>query len=219
MYATDLSPGAHTAAVSGGRIRVHVTWDDRAVERVDEYDMRTQELLVRKWRSANALGRKRAWEFEVGEEGRTTSDAAATRGAGGGDGAGGAAPDLRVSSKNPVFLRRDTPRAFVFRVRNLPYSREIYQLSLDEEKQQIVLRTTNRKYYKRFDLPALKRLGLPLETGALSYDYDAGTKVLLIRYGKPAPLLQFEMAERKRHLSKVAQPGQAKEGNVDCATQ
>ena len=42
MYATDLSPGAHTAAVSGGRIRVHVTWDDRAVERWirDKYEKR-----------------------------------------------------------------------------------------------------------------------------------------------------------------------------------
>jgi|TARA_B100000780_G_C20999373_1_gene399819 hypothetical protein len=179
--------------------------------------MKSKELTVRKWRSSNALGKKRSWEYEIGEQGRETSNT--------NDGSESVAVDLFVSSSNPVFLRRDQPRAFVFRVRNLPYPREVYEISIDEEKQQIVLRTSNKKYFKRFDLPALKRLELPLDTSALTYDYDSSSKVLIMRYGKPKQVIEHEMEERQRHLSNVSTdnkkklPGAADGGAPDCKTQ
>jgi hypothetical protein len=214
MYNSSLGTGNSSAAVVGNKIQVQINWDSAAVERLDEYDMQTKELITRKWRTSNALGKQRSWEYEIGEEaGRNKSDSTVADGGG-----ASVTVDLFVSRSNPVFMRRDQPRAFVFRVSNLPYPRDVYQISLDEEKQQIVLRTTNKKYFKRFDLPALRRLELPLETRALTYDYDASTKVLIMRYEKPKQVIQHEMEERSRHLSKVA-TGEQKEASPDCKTQ
>jgi len=211
MNNSSLGSGSFSAAVVGNKVQVHITWDSQALERVDEYDMESKELITRKWRSSNPLGKKRPWEFEIGELGRGKSDDSST-----GDSV--AATDLFISSSNPVFMTRDHPRAFIFRVRNLPYPREVYQISLDEEKQQIVLRTSNKKYFKRFGIPALRRLELPLETNALTYDYDSSSKVLVMRYAKPKQVIQHEMEERSRHLSKVSS-SEKKEGATDCKTQ
>ena len=218
MYNSSLGSGESAAVVVGSKIQVSITWDDQALERIDEYDIKSKELVTRKWRSANALGKKRPWEFEIGEVGRKDS-APSSEGSGSGSTTESVAVDLFVSSSNPVFMRRDHPRAFVFRVRNLPYPREVYQITLDEEKQQIVLRTSNKKYFKRFDLPALRRLELPLETSALTYDYDSTSKVLVMRYEKPSAVIQHELEERQRHLSKVSK-GKKEEGATDdCRTQ
>jgi len=218
MYHTNLGAGAFSAVVVGAKIQVQINWDDVSLERVDEYDMQSKELVTRKWRETNALGKKREWQYEVGEPGRGKSSAAASGSGAAADGSSGAAVDLFVASSNPVFLRRDDLRAFVFRIRNLPYPRDVYQISLDDEKQQIVLRTSNKKYFKRFDMPALKRLEIPLETNALTYDYDSTSNVLIMRYAKPNQVIAHEQEERQRHLSKVAN-GEKKDGDVDCKTQ
>jgi hypothetical protein len=49
------------------------------------------------------------------------------------------------SSLNPVFVSRDSKQFFEWRIRNIPYPIENYELSVDDEKQQIVLRTANKK--------------------------------------------------------------------------
>ena len=223
MYEDNGAPADSTVEVVGSKIRVCSTWSGGgagSVERVDEYEMSSKELFIRKWRVANALGRKRDWEYEIGEADRGLDRGAGTGGggaAGGGVGRGGGL--LAVASVNPVFLRRDSPRAFVFRVRNLRFPRDVYQLSIDDDKQQIVLRTSNKKYFKRFDIPALKRLGLPLETSALTYDYDSGTGVLIMRYGKPMALMQMEMEERAKAMQRAQTRKQGGEAAGDCATQ
>jgi hypothetical protein len=38
---------------------------------------------------------------------------------------------------------------FQYRIRNLPYPEEVYQLEVDSEKQEIVVKTTVKKYFKR----------------------------------------------------------------------
>lgn len=50
-----------------------------------------------------------------------------------------------------MFSRKDSVKDFEFRVRNLPYTSENFEVSIDEDKQQIVIRTKNKKYFKRFD--------------------------------------------------------------------
>jgi len=56
----------------------------------------------------------------------------------------------------PLFVRLDTSAAFEFRIRNLSWPAETYQLSIDDATQEIVLRTTNKKYYKRWSIPDIK---------------------------------------------------------------
>lgn len=67
-----------------------------------------------------------------------------------------------MSQTNPVCIRKDTLKAYQFRVRNLPYPIETYSVEVDNEKQQIVIRTSNKKYFKRLDLTDMNRLRLKL---------------------------------------------------------
>ena len=72
----------------------------------------------------------------------------------------------------------------------MPYPKETYIIEVDHEKQQIVLKTTNKKYYKRIDLPDLKRLGLRLAEENVAWKYANNTVV--ISYDKPAEVKQKE---------------------------
>jgi len=45
----------------------------------------------------------------------------------------------------PVCVRADTRQSFEWRIRNLPYSIETYDVTVDETGRAIVIRTTNKK--------------------------------------------------------------------------
>jgi hypothetical protein len=193
--------------VSGGRKRVHTTWPD-GQEFVEEFSAQTEELLVRRWKAAaSALGKAPSWEYEIGEAPAVVGASAGGSALGGG---------FRVSSsRNPAFLCRDSPDCFVWRVRNVPYAEEVYQLAVDHEKQQILLRTSNKKYFKRWDIPTLKRLGLGLDMSRLSYSHSGTT--LVIKYEKDDTVLVYEEESRQRRLRAVDAGGA--DGDVGCAQQ
>merc|ERR1712178_272310 len=92
---------------------------------------------------------------------------------------------MRVSSSNPIFLRKDTPEHFQWRIRNLPYLADVYSVTVDHEKQQIVVRTSNKKYFKRIDVEDLSRVTPPLmlEEERMSWVHQHNT--LIISYTKP----------------------------------
>jgi len=79
-------------------------------------------------------------------------------------------------------LRKDTKDAYQFRIRNLPYPAEVYSVETDTEKQEIVIRTSNKKYYKRFDIPELKNKGLKLESGKVGWVYANNTLVVSVNF-------------------------------------
>ena len=54
-----------TSIVSNGRRKFHTTHED-GLELVEEYDLRSNELVVRKTRRPTALGGEGQWQFEVG---------------------------------------------------------------------------------------------------------------------------------------------------------
>jgi hypothetical protein len=45
----------------------------------------------------------------------------------------------------PIFVRQDSSTAFIGRVRNLPYPIETYNVTVDDDKKNIIIRTTNKK--------------------------------------------------------------------------
>ncbi len=45
----------------------------------------------------------------------------------------------------PIFSRNDKNDCFEIRIRNLPYTIDVYQLTIDKDKREFVLRTTNKK--------------------------------------------------------------------------
>jgi len=52
-----------------------------------------------------------------------------------------------VARAKPSTLNTLNPES-QWRVRNLPYPKEVYEISVDQEKNQVVIRTTNKKYFK-----------------------------------------------------------------------
>eukprot|EP00500_Bicosoecida_sp_ms1_P003063 CAMPEP_0203806810 /NCGR_PEP_ID=MMETSP0115-20131106/707_1 /ASSEMBLY_ACC=CAM_ASM_000227 /TAXON_ID=33651 /ORGANISM="Bicosoecid sp, Strain ms1" /LENGTH=216 /DNA_ID=CAMNT_0050715477 /DNA_START=51 /DNA_END=701 /DNA_ORIENTATION=- len=209
--------GSSTAMVAGGKLTVHTTYTDGA-EKVEDYDLRTDELLVRRWKAGGGLGigGSAKWEYEVGEEGRVAGAAAGGAGGVAASGGGGGGDLIRAKSSTPVFLCRDSVDKFVWRFRNLAWPAETYKLSVDADKQQIVLRTTNKKYFKRIDVPALRRLEAPLDAAAISCEYDGRSQTLVVYYAKPAALLASEAEEREARRAKAKA---SKEGDVECKSQ
>ena len=192
--------GTSTSLNQGGRRKVHTTFDDGS-ELVEEFDLRTDELLVRKRRGRSALGKDGAWEYLVGEPPRVFSADTGT---------------LIESGANPTFARSvDTPSAFVWRVRNLPYPKETYAVAVDAADAKIVIRTSNKKFYKRFDVPEMTVLGLDLDPGALEWDWKNNT--LIVTYKKPPEALAAEVEEKvERQRMRVAAP---EDRDVDCKQQ
>eukprot|EP00949_MAST-11_sp_MAST-11-sp1_P002437 g2437.t1 len=197
MYRSDLGEGTSSAVLTAGgaRVRVHTVYGKTGVERVEEYSVQDDALVLRRWRSAGTLGGQGKWTFEVGEAMSQKEE-----------------NGFRPAAQNPVFLVGDSKDCFLWRVRNLPYPKPTYSLSVDDEKQQIVLRTSNRKYFKRFDIPALKRNEIPLEQDAIDFHHSGST--LVISYEKPqAVKVQEEAAriERRKSILNAAAAGSSTE--------
>ncbi|XP_028937129.1 protein DPCD isoform X3 [Ornithorhynchus anatinus] len=119
-----------TALLQDGRRKVHYLFPD-GKEMAEEYDVKTSVLLARKWRLKNALGAVGQWQVEVGEPPAP---------------AGGVPGSelIKESSSNPIFLRKDTKTSFQWRIRNLPYPKEVYGVGVDQKERCCIIRTTNK---------------------------------------------------------------------------
>eukprot|EP01060_Flectonema_neradi_P000734 TRINITY_DN10454_c4_g1_i1.p1 TRINITY_DN10454_c4_g1~~TRINITY_DN10454_c4_g1_i1.p1 ORF type:complete len:213 (+),score=33.98 TRINITY_DN10454_c4_g1_i1:61-639(+) len=167
-----------TALIQGGRKKIHATYNG-GIEMVEEYDVITDKLLVRKWRKEGQLGGEGSWEYEIG-----------------GSTIGSGNEFLQESSKNPLLVRSDDATTFEWRIRNLPYPKDVYKVAV--ENSEIVVRTTNKKYFKKISIPDMRRLNLPLDNSEVSWKHAHNT--LIISYSKPQPVLiqqQKDAAERK----------------------
>lgn len=169
-----------TCVRADGRKKIHTTNPDGS-ELVEEFDEKTDVLMLRRSRKAACLGGEAEWVLEVGQVQEKVFDPHSDM--------------LRASSSNPIFLRKDTPDHFQWRVRNLPYSADVYSVTLDHEKQQIVVRTSNKKYFKRIDVEDLTRLHLKLKDESLSWKHQHNT--LIISYARPAEVIRAEQEALK----------------------
>jgi hypothetical protein len=168
-------PGAkQTAIVSGGRRKVHTIMLDGS-ELMEEFELQTDQLVLRKRRGKTVLGRELDWTYEVGASSTRLTIANDT---------------LAESGANPVLCRLDRIDCFEWRVRNLPYAKPNYFVTLEQSDRKIVVRTANKKYYKRIAIDDMDRLGLPLDESALSWEHDNST--LVVQYRKPPELISAE---------------------------
>ncbi|XP_028830672.1 protein DPCD [Denticeps clupeoides] len=194
-----LKSARKTALIHDDKRKVHYLFTDGS-EMAEEYDLRTDELILRKWRRRSTLGGQGPWEVEVGE----SHSPQVLSGE----------PDLlKENISNPIFMRKDTKTSFQWRVRNLPYPKEVYTISLEAADRSCVIRTSNKKYYKKFIVPDLDRCKLPLESSALTYTHANNT--LIVSYKKPKEILDFEQ-ELLKELKKLKA---TKEDDNDCRTQ
>ncbi|KAG2461976.1 protein DPCD [Polypterus senegalus] len=194
-----LKAAKKTALIQDGIRKVHYLFLD-GKEMAEEYDVKTDELIVRKWRSKTSIGAVGQWQIEVGEPSPPTLEALE--------------PQLiKESSGNPVVMRKDTKTCFQWRIRNLPYSKEVYNLSVEPTERCCIVRTSNKKYYKKLHIPDLDRCQLPLDPSALSYAHANNT--LIVSYQKPREILNLEH-ELQKELKKMKG---SSDGDVDCKTQ
>lgn len=178
-----------------------------------------------------------AWEYEFGEpppaaaapavvtaSGVATSAAAAA--AGGKPGSGGAVATtttalaaatglLSESAGTPFVVRGNKPSHWEWRVRNVPWPGDVYSVTVDAGTEELVVRTSNRKYFKRLPIPSMRRAGLPLAQSAVRWEHD-GSNTLVIRYAKPEPIVAMEAAEVAAVREKLAT---AREGDAGCKSQ
>ncbi|XP_029510751.1 protein DPCD-like [Oncorhynchus nerka] len=194
-----LKASTKTALIHDGKRKIHYLFTD-GKEMAEEYDLTTDELIVRKWRSKSTLKGQGPWEIEVGEPVPSTvacleSDV------------------IKENCSNPVFMRKDTKTSFLWRVRNLPYPKEVYNISVEPDQRCCIIQTNNKKYYKKFNVPDLDRSQLPLDSSALNFTHANNT--LIVSYKKPKEILTLEH-ELLREVKKLKGTN---EGDVDCKTQ
>lgn len=80
----------------------------------------------------------------------------------------------------PILIRKDNAKDFQWRIRNLNYPKENFLVELDKIKDDIVIKTVNKKYYKRFDIPDLKRLKITLDESNLKINFQNNTLIISV---------------------------------------
>ncbi|KAK3758085.1 hypothetical protein RRG08_006660 [Elysia crispata] len=194
LWLEKLQSAQKTCLIQDGRRKIHFTFAE-GTEMAEEYDTKTGDLLVRKWRKKGTLGGAGRWEIEVGEQ---------------------SAPinlemeGLMESNINPIFVRKDTQTHFQWRIRNLPYPIDNYKIVAKPEERQIIISTLNKKYYKKFNVPDLERCQLGIDQSAIEFAHANNT--LIISYKKPSAVIEVE----KRFQQELKKMKASKDGDVDC---
>lgn len=180
--------------------KIHYNFED-GKEMVEEYNVDTQVLLRRAWKIKGKLGGEGKWDVEIGDPIPDATPRIET------------GADLMECKDQPTLSRRNTRINLEWRIRNLPYPIETYSISANNDERSITIRTTNKKYFKKLNVPELDRLNLPIEQANISSIHQFNT--LIIMYKKPQMLLDMEK-EWYQELSKVKP---IKDIPSDCKTQ
>eukprot|EP01028_Stygiella_incarcerata_P009510 TRINITY_DN454_c0_g1_i2.p1 TRINITY_DN454_c0_g1~~TRINITY_DN454_c0_g1_i2.p1 ORF type:complete len:107 (-),score=26.42 TRINITY_DN454_c0_g1_i2:62-382(-) len=96
----------------------------------------------------------------------------------------------------PSFVRLDTPSHFVWKIRNISFGTDAFSVFVDSEKDEIVVKTSNKKYYRRIEVPDLRRFKIHLDDEQV--DWEADSMTVTITYPKPRLVLEDEKKERMR---------------------
>ena len=165
--------GTRTYLINGDFIKFHTVFKDGS-EIVEEYGLYSEELESRRVKKIGMTG-KEQWTTEIGEEIKPRSNDEFL---------------IRENDNNPLFIRKDSPKEFQWRIRNLKGDADNFMVECDKDKQQIVIRTKNKKYYKRFNIPDLERLNVKLDENLMKVNFVNNT--LIISYTKPKEALDAE---------------------------
>ncbi|KAI9332490.1 dpcd protein [Obelidium mucronatum] len=176
------------SVVRDGKRIVHSLLPDGS-EQIEEFDTKSNLLLTRKYRKKSIIGKEGPWIYEVGQE--PVKEAAVKK----------LFDEISESAGAPQVSRKDTLKEFVFRIRNLSYPLEVYNVTI--EGSQIVVRTTNKKYFTRLSISDLERISYKtLQPSALSVCHKSDT--LIITYQKPKEIIEKEESERMLRQQEVS---------------
>uniref|UniRef100_A0A3B4VFY3 Protein DPCD n=1 Tax=Seriola dumerili TaxID=41447 RepID=A0A3B4VFY3_SERDU len=198
-WSNILKSSKKTALIHDGKRKIHYLFTD-GKEMAEEYDLKTDELIVRKWRHKSTLGAQGQWQVEVGEP--LASPVASLD-----------SDVIKENYSNPVFMRKDIKSSFQWRIRNLPYPKDVFNVSVEPSERCIIIKTSNKKYYKKFNIPDLDRSQLPFDCSALSFTHANNT--LIVSYKKPKEILTLEqelLKELKTVKDTAGRDGDCKNG-------
>ena len=171
--AKQVKNGTRTYLINGDYIKFHTVFKDGS-EIVEEYGIYSEEIESRRVKKIGMTG-KEQWTTEIGEEIKPRSNDEFL---------------IKENDNNPLFIRKDTQNEFQWRIRNLKGDADNFMVECDKDKQQIVIRTKNKKYYKRFNIPDLERLNIKLDESLMKVNFVNST--LIISYTKPNEVLEAE---------------------------
>nr|CCC53457.1 conserved hypothetical protein [Trypanosoma vivax Y486] len=193
-----------TSVIVNGRKRITSKFTNGS-ELVEEYDVITDDLLLRKSRHKSAIGSYTEWQVEVGSEVRARNLDREL---------------LLEAAGSPELVKQDAKDCYIFRIRNLPYPKEVFAVTVERgdaaEFGEIVVRTSNKKYFKRISIPDLERRRISLDPSHVSFDVQHNT--LIIRYKKPLAALAAENAAKKERAALPAKRV-SEEGSGNCQHQ
>lgn len=186
---------AEKNSIISGKVRKVLYKFPDGRQMAEEYNMDTGVVQRRAWRKCKQLMGEPEWEIELGEEARqlTWNGANKSNGAGGDDGSNnltGGEFTVREANTAPLLTKRVTKKNIEWRIRNMPYPLDVYNVRADPEQHAIVVRTTNKKYYKVIPVPDLDRCGMPPIQSNISIHHQF--KTLIITYQKPDILCEME---------------------------
>jgi hypothetical protein len=62
----------------------------------------------------------------------------------------------------------------------LNYPKENFLVELDKAKDDIIIKTVNKKYYKKYDIPDLKRIKISLDENNLKINFQNNTLIISV---------------------------------------
>uniref|UniRef100_A0A0K8TQ81 Protein DPCD n=1 Tax=Tabanus bromius TaxID=304241 RepID=A0A0K8TQ81_TABBR len=165
------------STIMKGVRKIHYTFPDKR-EMVEEYSMDTGVVVRRAWKKPKDLLGESKWELELGEDHKLSSESNFL---------------VKESETAPFIVKRITKRNIEWRIRNLPYPVETYVI--EPEDNLIVVRTKNKKYFKKIKVEELDRCDLKPVKENISFSHQYNT--LIILYKKPELVTEMEIAVLK----------------------
>ncbi|KAM7356892.1 protein DPCD [Cochliomyia hominivorax] len=181
-----LKSAEKNSMISGKSRKIFYKFPD-GQQMAEEYSLNTGVVQKRAWRKTKQLMGEPEWEVELGEDPRQLAAATDNSDLRNDDGSF----TVKISNTEPVLTKRITKKNIEWRIRNLPYPIEVYQVQADIDKRAIVVRTTNKKYYKVIQVPELDRCGILPSQANISVHHQYNT--LIITYKKPEILCEMEV--------------------------
>lgn len=80
----------------------------------------------------------------------------------------------------PYVTRRITKTSLEWRIRNLPYPVDTYTVTADAAGKCLVVKTNNKKYFKKLSVPDLERVNLVPVQGNISFTHKFNTLIVVV---------------------------------------
>lgn len=185
-----LNSAEKSSIISGKCRKIHYKFPRGGQEMIEEYSLETGVLLRRAWKGKQELRGEPRWDIELGD---TVPDVA--RSDDGGFMMKESNSEVRMGhaiwcqevlnsflSFQPFLTKRCTRANLEWRIRNLPYPIDNYDVTLNKTDKAIVVRTKNKKYFKTIKIQELERCKEDPEEKLLSIAHQHSTLIITVGY-------------------------------------